>query len=216
MSESWTQRAYKATEPMWEKIYNHPFLKELQEGTLPDDKLRYYFEQNLPYIDAVVRCRCLAAGKATSDEVRDFFLDPAPVIVGELKHQQIMVKELGGRTDAPLSPTCHGYTRHLLTLAWSRDPVEYFGAFLPCPWTYDEIGRRIQGKLKNKQHQDWWEFYFSQEHHDMCERYRAMVDKLAANLPPDRQEALIENFRTTLRFEYRFWQMAYTMEGWEI
>jgi len=216
MPETWTERARKATEPMWEKIFNHPFLKELEDGTLPDEKLQYYFEQNLPYIDAVVRCRCLAAGKATSEEVRDFFLDPAPVIVGELRHQQNMVRDLGGRTDATLSPTAHGYTRHLLTLAWSREPVEYFGAFLPCPWTYDEIGYRIKGKLKKESHKSWWEFYLSQEHHDMISRYRGMVDRLAADLTPDRQEAMIENFRTTLRYEYRFWQMAYTRETWEI
>lgn len=216
MTDSWTQRAHKATEAMWQQIFDHPFLKELRDGTLPDEKLRYYFEQNLPYIDAVVRCRCIAAGKASTPEVRDFFLDPAPVIVGELKHQERMVKELGGRTDAPLSPTCHGYTRHLLTLAWSREPVEYFGAFLPCPWTYDELGRQLKGKFKNDAHATWWEFYTSKEHNDMCQRYREMVDKLAAELPLQRQDELITNFRTTLRYEYRFWQMAYTMEGWEI
>ena len=216
MAPTWTQRAYKATEPMWQKIFDHPFIAEMCDGSLPDEKLRYYFEQNLHYIDAVVRCRCIAAGKADSAEVRDFFLDPAPVIVGELKHQQKMVTELGGRTDAPLSPTCHAYTRHLLTLSWSRDPVEYFGAFLPCPWTYDEIGKRIKDKLKDEAQRDWWQFYLSPEHNQMCERYRAMVDKLADKLSEERQAQMIENFRTTLRYEYRFWQMAYTMETWDI
>lgn len=216
MSESWTQRAYQATEPIWEKIYAHPFLKELEAGTLPDEKLVFYFEQNLHYIDTVVRCRAIATAKSTSDEVRDFFLGPIPVFVDELKHQQKMVKALGGRTDAPLAPTCHGYTRHILTLAWSREPVEYFGAFLPCPWTYDLIGQRLKGQLKKKHHLDWWEFYMSREHNEMCERYRAMVDKLAADLPSQRQEEMLENFRISLRYEYRFWNMAYTLEQWEV
>lgn len=216
MPASWTAEAFKATERLWNEIYEHPFLKELRDGTLPDEKLRFYFEQNLHYIDAVVRCRSIAVAKATTEEVRDFFLDRTPVIAEELRHQRRMVKALGGRTDAPLAPACHGYTRHILTLAWSGEPVEYFGAFLPCPWSYDEIGIRLRGTLNKPQHLDWWEFYMSREHNEMCDRYRSMVDKLAAELPPERQEAMKENFRISLRYEYRFWTMAYTMEQWEI
>src|SRR5580765_6369164 len=126
---------------MWQRIYEHPFLIELADGSLPDEKLLFYFEQNVHYIDTVVRCRAVAVAKSTSSEVRDFFLGPIPVFVDELKHQQTMLAKLGGRVNAPIAPACHGYTRHILTLAWSREPVEYFGAFLPCPWTYDLIGR---------------------------------------------------------------------------
>ena len=44
MGQSWTEQAYAATEPMWQKIYDHPFLEELVDGTLPDEKLMCYFE----------------------------------------------------------------------------------------------------------------------------------------------------------------------------
>jgi thiaminase (transcriptional activator TenA) len=216
MSESWTERAYKATEPMWARLYNHPFITELREGTLANEKLVFYFEQNLHYIEAVVQCRSIAAAKARTDEERSFFLDRTPVVAEELRHQQAMVTALGGRADAPLAPACHGYTRHILNLAWTREPVEYFGAFLPCPWSYDEIGRGLKGLMKNPAHLDWWEFYMSQDHNDMCDRYRAFVDKHAAGLSEARRAEMIENFRTSLRYEWRFWNMAYTLEQWEI
>jgi thiaminase (transcriptional activator TenA) len=216
VADTWTQRAYAATAPMWAKIDAHPFLKELADGTLPDEKLVFYFEQNVYYIEAVIRCRAVAVAKATNPEVRDFFLGPIPVFVDELKHQQTMLTRLGGRANPPIAPACHAYTRHILTLAWSREPVEYFGAFLPCPWTYDLIGQRFKGKLQKQSHIDWWEFYMSREHNDMCDRYRGMVDRLAAELPPARQDDMIENFRLSLRYEYRFWDMAYKLEQWEI
>jgi thiaminase/transcriptional activator TenA len=216
MTESWTGETYALTKPMFEKIQAHPFLRELEEGTLADEKLVFYFEQNLHYIEAVVRCRAVAVAKSMSEEVRDFFLGPIPVFVDELKHQRRMVEALGGRPDAPLAPTCHGYTRHILTLAWSREPVEYFGAFLPCPWTYDIIGQQLKGRLKKASHLDWWKFYMSTDHNDMCERYRNMVDRLAVDLPPQRREQMREDFRTSLRYEYRFWSMAYNLERWDI
>lgn len=216
MSGSWTERAYKATEPMWEKLYQHPFITEIREGTLADEKLVFYFEQNLHYIEAVVQCRSIAAAKARTAVERDFFLDRTPVVAEELRHQQQMVTALGGRADAPLAPACHGYTRHIVNLAWTREPVEYFGAFLPCPWSYDEIGIRLRGKVTLAAHRDWLDFYMSTEHNAMCDRYRAFVDERAADLPEARQAEMIENFRTSLRYEWRFWNMAYTLERWEI
>src|SRR4026207_643639 len=110
MGESWTQQARHAVEPLWERILEHPFIAELRAGTLPDEKLIFYFEQNVHYIDTVVRCRAVAVAKSSNPEVRDFFLGPIPVFVDELKHQQTMVQQLGGRPDAPIAPTCHGYT----------------------------------------------------------------------------------------------------------
>ena len=213
---TWTERAYAATESLWAQIYAHPFLTELADGTLPDEKLIFYFEQNVHYIDTVVRCRAVAVAKSSNPEVRDFFLGPIPVLRGRAETPADHGSAAGGRPDAPIAPTCHGYTRHILSIAWARDPVEYFGAFLPCPWTYDVIGQRLKGLLKQPHHRDWWDFYMSREHNDMCDRYRAMVDRLAADLPAARQAEMIENFRLSLRYEFRFWSMAYNLERWEI
>ena len=44
------------TGDVWDAIMSHPFLVELEAGTLPDEVLRFYFEQNLQYVDAVYRC----------------------------------------------------------------------------------------------------------------------------------------------------------------
>ena len=33
-------------EPIWRKIFNHPFLKEIKDGTLPLETFRYYLAQD--------------------------------------------------------------------------------------------------------------------------------------------------------------------------
>jgi thiaminase (transcriptional activator TenA) len=214
VTRSYTQEAVEAVAPLWGAILEHPFITGLRDGTLPDASLIFYFEQNIHYIDTVVRCRTVAASKARTDKERNFFLDRAPVVVEELQHQRNMLASLGGNPNAPIAPACHGYTRHILSLAWARKPVEYFGAFLPCPLSYDEIGRQLKGKLKKPVHQDWWAFYSSREHNDMCGRYRAFVDELAADLSSTERQEMLRNFVLGSKYEYWFWDMAYNRETW--
>ena len=174
---SWTQHMYDETSQLWERIYRHPFLQDLAAGELSDERLAFYFEQNTHYIDNVVRCRSLATAKAQDEEERLFFLGRTSMVVDELEHQKQMLKAVGGDPAAPMAPTCHAYTRHNLSLAWSKLPVEYLGSFLPCPWTYDEIGIQLRSASLQPETAEWWEFYMSEEHNELCTNYRAYVDK---------------------------------------
>ena len=214
MALRWTEEARAIAAPLWGAILEHGFINGLRDGTLPDEKLVFYFEQNVHYIDTVVRCREIAAAKAVSDKERNFFLDRTPVIVEELQHQRKTLAALGGNPSAPIAPACHGYTRHILSLAWSRRPVEYFGAFLPCPLSYDEIGRSLRGRLTKPAHRDWWEFYMSREHNEMCDRYRDFVDELVVDTSQSEQDEMIKNFVLSSKYEYWFWDMAYDRETW--
>jgi thiaminase/transcriptional activator TenA len=43
---------------------------------------------------------------------------------------------------------------------------------------------------------------------------REMADRLADRAGPDEVAAMGEAYITSLRFELRFWEMAYTLEHW--
>ncbi len=211
---TWTQEADAAGRELWGRIMEHPFIRDLRDGTLSDDSLRFYFEQNTAYIDAAVRARALAAGKAPDLESRDFCLERGPSGKNELQHQMKLLAALQGRPNAEPAPTCLGYTRHLLTIAHSRDTVDLLAAFLPCPWTYDDIGSSLEKHLKNPLHIDWMQFYWSEDHHLLCRNHRAIVDRLAADLPAARRAQLLDDYLISLKYEYRFWDMAYRCERW--
>jgi thiaminase/transcriptional activator TenA len=211
---TWTDEAYAAGRDHWQRCLEHPFILELREGTLSDDKLRFYFEQNTHYIDATVAARAIAAAKAPDLETRDFCLERGPSGKNELQHQMDILRTLGGDPNAQAAPACYGYTRHLLTIAYSRDTVDLLAAFLPCPWSYDEIGISLKGKLTNPLHEEWMRFYGSDDHHVLCDRFRSIIDRLAADLSPRRQRQLLDDFMISLRYEYWFWDMAYRCERW--
>ena len=164
----------------------------------------------------MIRCRSIATAKAHNDEIRDFFLDRTALVVESLEHQIDMLKRVGGRLDARIAPTCHAYSHHILNLAWTKDPVEYLGSFLACPWVYDEIGKQLRTAALKGTHAEWWEFYSSEEHNEMCDNYRAFVDKYAEQMSDERRQQMLDNFIISLNYEYGFWDMAYNLEQWPL
>ena len=204
------------TAPLFERIYEHPFLKELRAGTLGNDRLAFYFEQNVHYIDAVLRCRSIVAAKAQNDEIRDFFLRNTKLILDEYYHQEDMLRKLEGTFEAPVAPTLYAYSRHLFYLAFARDPVEYLGSFLPCPLSYDAIGYQLVGAPLTPFQADWWDFYMSDAHHTLCSDYRDFVDRYSQGLSDERRGQMLETFRIGVNYEYMFWDMAYTKERWPL
>ena len=46
----WSEEAWKASEDIYEKILQHPFVKGLADGTLPAEKFRFYIEQDALYL----------------------------------------------------------------------------------------------------------------------------------------------------------------------
>jgi thiaminase/transcriptional activator TenA len=63
---------------------------------------------------------------------------------------------------------------------------------------------------------EWWEFYMSEEHNDLCDNYRAFVDKHSAGLSDERRQQMLDNFIISTNYEYRFWDMAYNQEQWPL
>ena len=213
---SWTAHMIDETAPLFDRLYEHPFLRELEAGTLGNDKLAFYFEQNVHYIDAVLRCRSIVAAKAQNAEIRDFFLRNTKLILDEYYHQEDMLRKLGGTFGAPVAPTLHAYSRHLFYLAFARDPVEYLGSFLPCPLSYDAMGYRLERAPLTEFQTDWWEFYMSEEHHRLCRDYRDFVDRYSEGLSDERRTQMLDSFRIGVNYEYLFWNMAYTKESWPL
>ena len=122
------------TDDIWTEIQKHPFLVELEAGTLPDEKLRFYFEQNVQYVDAVYRGRLVAASKAPDEETfdlltRDWNLEPSET------RQRDLLEMFGGNRDElpPMSPACRGYTYHMWYNALYGRTIDWLASFVACP-----------------------------------------------------------------------------------
>jgi thiaminase/transcriptional activator TenA len=47
-------------------------------------------------------------------------------------------------------------------------------------------------------------------------QYKRVLDELVEDAGPRRRAELSQIFRTSIRYEWMFWQMAYTMERWPV
>ena len=203
---------------LWARIMAHPFLVEVEQGTLPDGKLQHYFIQNVHYIDAAVRFTAEAAAKASTKESRDFCLVLSKFGVEEVERQREYVRQIAGgaEVDWEIAPTAHAYTNHLLTLAAYGGTLDLLVGLLPCEWTYDEFGTKLAQVVRHPVTTAWLASFGSEDHNELSRRYHEVVEDLAGGISPAHESRLREIFKTGCRYEWMFWQMAYTIERWPI
>ena len=64
MAEGFSETLRREAAPIWDKIFTHPFLREVQAGTLPTEKFRGYIVQDYHYLEGFGRTVAVALSKA--------------------------------------------------------------------------------------------------------------------------------------------------------
>lgn len=205
-------------QPIWEAIHRHPFLLELQAGTLPIEKFRFFLAQDWYYLDAFARTVGLLLGRARTTPDLERLSPRLLTPVEKPLHRKLF--DLAGLTEeavavAPIAPTNRAYMNHMLTAAALGSPGEAIAALLPCPWTYDEIGRRLPA-VSHPVYGEWAAFYREGFLRESVSAWRSLLDEAAAEAGPFERERLREAFLTSSRYEHAFWEMAYRMETWPV
>ena len=67
-SNSFSEQLWGLAAPAWEAITHHPFLQELEAGTLPIEKFSYYIIQDYHYLAGFGRCAAAALSAAQDTE----------------------------------------------------------------------------------------------------------------------------------------------------
>jgi thiaminase/transcriptional activator TenA len=206
------------SEPEWSELATEPFVVELAAGHLAPERFRFYIEQNLQYLPQYARVMALGAAKSRDErELAMFASALRQVIDVELPENRALLARVvdagapdrGGAREA--APANLAYTSWLLSVAFSGGPVEILAAVLPCTWSYGAIGRQLAAQAADHPvYGPWLSFFGSDEYAAVVQRMRADFDELVADSDTDHLARLADIFRTGVRFEHGFWQMAYT------
>lgn len=212
-----------AAAPIWEADLEHPFVRGIADGTLPTEKFKFYLIQD--YLFLLDYSRVFAHGviKASDEATMAIF---AQLLDGTLNTEMDLHRgycEKFGITAtemeaAPIAPTTHAYTRHLLNVAESGTLAELVAGVLPCQWGYAEIGTTLaeQGGSPEPLYQEWIDMYASPEFLSFGEWLRGLLNGLVAAYSPSEKERIKNTFLMSSRYEYLFWEMAYIQEEWKI
>ena len=210
----------KANEDLWERMVTHPFVAELGEGTLPMEKFRRYFLQDYLFLRTLAKVVGLAVAKAPSLEAAQPlspFLNTILNAENDLFFRAF--QEMGVAPEeyrnAPVLPAGLAMANFMLSTACDGTFDEIVTALLVTEWTYYDWATRLNQAGKRppqKMYQEWIDIHATQELGDFVAALKRHMDEA---IPPDPSFMRIQKvFRSALRYEYLFWEMAYHGEEW--
>lgn len=199
----------------WQRALTHPMVQEIAAGTLPHDRFRHYFEQNLAYLEEYARAIAAITAKAPDRQALEVLAHAfAQIVDVELPANRDFLARLGGdpgaeRSVVTMEPTTLAYSRHVLATCALSDCATGLAAILPCQWSYGDIGEQIAGaRPADPVYADWIAVFAKPEYAGLVAESTALLDRLA-----DPSEASFARLRAifdaSTRFEVAFWDMSY-------
>jgi thiaminase/transcriptional activator TenA len=214
----WSEQTWQTIEKRYESILNMPFIKELSDGSLPQEKFRFYMAQDSLYLEHFGRTLSLIAAKIQDlQDVLAFmrFAENAIVVENAL-HESYFI-DFGVKDKGILEPACHHYIHFLRSTAALESVEIAVAAVLPCFWIYREVGDYIYNNQNaiNNPYQKWIDTYGGDEFSVAVDQAISICDRLAENSTEDTREKMTEAFIMSTRMEFHFWEGAYELNTWK-
>lgn len=218
-----TDTLQEEADAFWAEILAHPMVTQLGEGTLDEEPFRYWVRQDYVYLIEYGRLFALGAAKAPNLEHMGTFAELLDSTINtEMDLHRSYAAEFG-ISEAELaatepSPTTRGYTDFLIRTAAQGTFGDIVAALLPCMWGFNETGKRLAegGLPDDERYADWIEMYSGEEFTELTTWCKELLDEVAAEATARQRERYRELFRTSARYEYRFWDAAWRQEEWEV
>ena len=203
----------------WSAAVSHPMVAEIGAGSLPHETFRYYFEQNVLYLEDYARAIALIIGRApdlAAVTVLTRFL--SQIVDTELPANHAFLARLGGpRQPGPpavMAPATYAYTRHLLDTAGRHDLPAGLAAVLPCQWSYGELATRLAASLPaDPVYADWIAMFAGDGYDELVHASTSLLDQHADVADEALMTSLAAVFDRSTRYELAFWDMAFAGPG---
>jgi len=220
---SFTDDLEAVAEPIWEAILDHPMVAQLGEGTLDEEPFKYWVRQDYVYLIEYSRVFALGAASAPDLERMGTFAELLDATINtEMDLHREYAAEFG-ISEADLeatdpSPTTRAYTDFLVRVAATGTFGDLVAVLLPCMWGFNETGTRLaaDGMPDHDQYAAWIDMYSGEEFTELSEWCKGLIDDIAADASAAERERYTDLFRTSARYEYRFWDAAWRQEEWSV
>ncbi|MEE9276204.1 MAG: thiaminase II [bacterium] len=211
-----------AAAPVWEKIFVHPFVRDVGAGAISPERFAHFVRQDYLYLQDFARALSLTGAKAGRQEDLETFAEHAAncVKVERALHSGLAARlgltgdQLAGAAPGPVTAA---YTRHLLVTCRAGSFAEGLAALLPCYWIYREVGRRLaENPPAEPLCAEWISAYAGEGYGALVEAQLSLADRLEADLGSAERERAVAAFILSSRYEWMFWEQAYRLEGWPL
>ena len=206
----------EAAAPVWERHVAHPFVAGIGDGTLPEDKFRFYVRQDYLFLIDYGRLLALAAARAPRLAwMRRFSGLAQSVLETEMDLHRQFAARWGVTTEQLESertaPATDAYCDFLLRTAALGDFAALVAALLPCMWSYAEIGQRLAaaGLPDHEGYAEWITLYASDEFAQLADWCRELTDAAAAEVAGPGRLRMHAAFRASSEHELAFYDSAW-------
>jgi thiaminase/transcriptional activator TenA len=210
-------------DPVWEAILEHPMVSRLGAGTLDEEPFRYWVRQDYVYLIEYARVFAHGAAAAPGLERMGRFAELLDSTINtEMELHRAYAAEFGiGEAELEAtepSPTTQGYTDFLVRTAATGTFGDVVAALLPCMWGFNVTGTRLaeQGRPDHEGYTEWIDMYAGEEFTALTEWCKELMNDVWADATATERDRYRERFRTSARYEYRFWDAAWRQESWSV
>ena len=220
--KGFTNELWRSIVTIYDEILAHPFLRGLTDGTLTEERFRFYVLQDALYLREYARTLSLTGVRSPDESTLVMFNEHSAgaIMVERSLHESFLetlevTQEEANRT-AP-TPTTLAYTSYLLRTASLGDYPEVLGAVLPCYWIYWEVGKALLGHgSPNALYNRWIDTYGGEEFGTLVGAVLDLTDRVCEDLNSSQKARVRDAFVITSRYEWMFWNAAWTLEGWPV
>lgn len=217
-----TQRLLAATEDIWAEYHTHPFVRGIADGTLDEEKFRYYMVQDYLYLIDYAKVFAIGVAKARDPETMRLFAGYVHQILdGEMDIHKGYMQRLGIPLEeaerAPVALDNLSYTSYMLRVAYDEGPAEIAAAILSCALSYEYIAKEIVAKdpaaADHPFYGEWVRGYADPGYAASNQVLVELTERLTKDYSQAQLEHLTEIFIACSRYEGAFWDMAWEMRN---
>lgn len=208
-----SEELWSSIKDIYSAILSHPFIKGLTDGSLEEEKFRYYILQDFIYLKDFSKALAILSAKAdTQEQSMLFATHVADVLrVERSLHEYFISLWRVNVEKVEPSPTNLLYTSYILSTVYSRPFQEGVSVVLPCYWIYMEVGKELLNKgSPNPLYKRWIETYGGEEYEKGVREVIKIMNSFSLN--ETEKEKVKKHFRLASMFEYMFWDMVYKLE----
>lgn len=212
----WYDEVRTKSEPIFQEIIHHGFIKDLMTGTLDRDIFGFYVNQDTLYLSEYKKVLANVGVKCYETDETQFYLASATGIIEVEKDLHKLFLDEAYLNPIP-SPTCELYNSYMARIVNNYSVEIGLAAVLPCFSIYKEVGDYILAHQTNKNdnpYQTWIDTYAGEEFAVAVEQAIAITNKYAQTASKENLALMEEVFLKTSQLEYLFWDSAYKQEKW--
>ncbi len=211
----------RRADPLWEAVFDHPFVKGIGDGTLSRDRFEFYLRQDYVYLVDFSRVFALAAAKSAALPEMGTLATLLNVTLNTEMALHRKTCAAFGIPEQELAITrksliTSAYTDFLVRTCYEGDISDILAVLVPCACGYVEIAQRLKsrGVPDQRFYREWIDTYSSAEFAEFADWLIGKMNDHADGAPPQRREHWYRLYESSARYEYLFFDMSWKKEEW--